>query len=161
MSVSHLFSKLDGFIGRHNCNDTPHADRLIRKAFSKWFIAYSPLCAVIITLTSHEHNGIASQRQLDFRPTAKETSKINIQSLCKGNPHVTDSFPSQKDNNVDIFPYYDFIIVWIIPGKKWNTQTPVPVRLNWLTLCIWNGRIYFSIAKPGVNDQCYDVSSTG
>ena len=74
MPLRYPFSKLGGFIGRHNCHHRFCSNPLVWKTFTKWLKVHSQKCAAIITLTSHERHDIVHQRQLDFRLKANEIS---------------------------------------------------------------------------------------
>ena len=55
----------------------------------------------------NEHDGVSNHQHHDcllnplFRHRSKKTSKLCITGLCKGNPPVTNEFPTQRASNVE------------------------------------------------------------
>ena len=80
----------------------------------------------------NERDGVSNHRRLDclvsrlFRHGSNKTSKL-VTGLCKGNPLVTDGFPSQRVSdaeNVSIWWRHIIMCITILP----NTST------NWLPI---------------------------
>ena len=80
----------------------------------------------------NERDGVSNHRRLDcllirlIRRRSRKTSKLRVNGLCKGNPPVTDGFPSQRTSNaqnvsirwrhhVFLQYWYGRVTVWSFP----------------------------------------------